>query len=80
MKADQNLLNQLKNMDDATLKEAIGAVTQAMGMDARQQSRALGHIRIVRSKLNRATEKDLQQAMDQLRDDKVQELRRRLGL
>ena len=64
MEIDEKFLAQLRALDDDSLRELIGTVTEAMGGDEKTKRAALAQTGRIRRKLSRASREDLQKAID----------------
>lgn len=80
MKIDKNTIGKIREMSDSDLREAISKVASAIGADDKQRQRALNNLKTVRKKLNNASERDIQNAVGKIGEEKAEEILRDLKL
>ena len=80
MEIDEKLLNQLKNIDNDTLRCAVAEIATLSGATETQKQRALRNIGMIRRKLTKANRSDLQKAVESIGEENVAEVIRRLHL
>lgn len=76
MELDRQMLQQVMNMDDETLRAGIARVAQAAGASEAQVRRMTSDIRGVRRRLSRVSDRDLQQMAETLDPALLEEIRR----
>lgn len=80
MEIDDKLVQKLKNMDDETLRQAIGEIAALSGATEVQKQRAMRNIGMIRRRLTKANQNDLKKAVDSLGEENIEEAIRRLKL
>lgn len=80
MEIDEKLVQRLKNMDDETLRQAIGEIAALSGATEVQKQRAMRNIGMIRRRLTKANQNDLKKAVDSLGEENIEEAIRRLKL
>lgn len=72
MEIDDKLLESLRSLDDRSLRELIGAVTDAVGGDEKMKKNALAHTGMIRRRLSHASRSELQKAIDSIGKEKAE--------
>lgn len=74
MERFEELNGKLKGLDDKTLSELIARAADAVGLSEKEKNAALRHLPAVRSRLNRATPREIGKALDKLGEKNTAEL------
>ena len=80
MAGSEDILNKLRQMDDETLKKAIGTIADAVGANERQRARAIGNVNSIKRRLDSANQRDIDRAVEKLGSEKAEDIKRMLGL
>lgn len=76
MELNQQMLQQLLNMNDETLRTSIERVARAAGAGESQIKRMTGNMQDVRRRLSHVSERDLKQISNTLDPNLLEEIRR----
>lgn len=80
MTGGDDILNKLRQMDDETLRKAIGTIADAVGANEKQKARAIGNVNSIKRRIDKADERDIDKALEKLGSDKSNDIKRMLGL
>lgn len=78
MEPTRDIMEKLKKMDDAQLRELISEVARASGMNDGARRAAMAHTGMIRRKLQNVSESDFNRAMDQIGTEKAEQILRKL--
>ena len=84
MEIDINLIKQLQNTDDETLKATIKSIAQALGANDKQVNNAVSNVSTIKKKISRMSDNEIKQQVDKqvrkIGEEKADEILKHLKL